>query len=181
MPKQISLFSNVEETKVCCEKADIKKEQFVPLEDSIFARPKRKAKSERTTESIVTGKEKKENIRLVFEECKKKYILSCNVFRDRFSVLEPVVFDRCCELMMESLEMNIFNPEAHEYLKSMIKSVCKTQNELVYYYSNIQGAMIQFLNDCYPDMDTDAVYMLIDNSYAQVFKEMRGGCNGNRF
>lgn len=141
----------------------------IPLEESIFAKPKKIVSSPVVIKS-------KENINLndLFMKYKDIYMNECICNKQRLNMIDSNTFNVCCVNLESSLKIKVMNIEAYDVMKKLIKSSCKCAEEAFYCYTNLNKCLIDLAHELNPNENVSVIFHMIDRSYAEVINELGG-------
>ncbi len=104
------------------------------------------------------------------EEIVKRYIESycwridnCYIY-----IVELSVFNRCCETLECVLDNKVYNKEVVDILKRIIESANLDRLQMLYVYASMNSVLFNYLNEVYPGMNTDMMFVVVDRAYAEL-------------
>lgn len=104
------------------------------------------------------------------EEIVKRYIESyCWRIDNCYSyIVEPSVYNRCCETLECVLDNKTYNKEIVDTLKRIIESANINRMQMLYVYASMNAVLFNYLNEVYPLLNTDMIFTVVDRAYAEL-------------
>lgn len=170
---------SIEETifykgKICCDEENddsySSHEDEVPLEESVFAKPKKTLSSVNAT----NAKRKSIDLDALFKKYKDIYMNEYIYNKQRLNMIDSKSFNICCSNLESSLKTKVMNVESYDIMKKIIKSSCTCVEEAFYCYFNMNRCLIELANEINPNEDFSVIYHIVDRSYAEVISEFGG-------
>ncbi len=168
--KQKSIFEEPAKAQLRKERTETK-DEFVPFEESIFAKPKKKVLSISNTSSA----ESKIDLEEIFSKYKDLYTSEYVSNTRKLNMTDVNTYNTCCINLEESQKMKVINTEANNLVKKVIKSVCTCGEDVFCCYVSMNRTLINLISEVDPSMDTFDMYRVLDKSYAEVIDEFKNG------
>lgn len=199
--KQRSIFE--EPVKVRSRKNQVRVEDVVPLEDSIFAKIIYKEKSDDDEdtkfnlcddevpfeESIFAKKKKTVSCsKVLSKDLKIDYEALFSKYKDlnmkdfiyntkNLNTVDANTFNVCCMNLEESKKIvGVMDIELYNIVKRVIRSTCTCVSDVFYSYINMNATLLRLISELHPNVDTFTIYQILDRSYAEVIEDFKRKC-----